>query len=106
MVSIGQRNARSRVAHLFCELGLRLEAAGLGTATAFELPMSQEQLGDALGLTAVHVNRSLQTMGKAGLVKRDKRWVQVPDWQELASVGDFDAQYLHLANGEATVFVK
>jgi predicted transcriptional regulator len=63
--------------------------------------MTQEQLADALGLTAVHVNRTLQALEQQGLITRNKRSVTIEDWQRLADAGDFDATYLHLKEDES-----
>jgi CRP-like cAMP-binding protein len=97
-LNVGRRNARARAAHLLCEFALRLELAGLGERCDYELPMTQEQLGDALGLTSVHTNRTLMSLGQAGLITRTNRAIQIIDWPGLAQIGDFDAAYLHLPN--------
>lgn len=96
VVNVGRRNARARTAHLLCELAIRREAAGLGDRGCYELPMSQEQLGDALGLTSVHVNRTLMALEIEGLILRSKRAVTVADWHGLQRAGDFNPLYLHL----------
>ncbi|HYF38654.1 MAG TPA: Crp/Fnr family transcriptional regulator, partial [Gemmatimonadales bacterium] len=62
IANVGRRDARTRVAHLLCEFGMRLKHAGLGQETGYSLPMTQEQLGDATGLTAVHINRTLKLL--------------------------------------------
>lgn len=96
ITNIGRRDARARVAHLLCELAVRHEAAELGSRRSFELPMTQEQIGDALALTAVHVNRTLRVLEADGLIRRSKRAVMVGDWRRLRAAADFDPQYLHL----------
>jgi CRP-like cAMP-binding protein len=96
IVNIGRRPALTRVAHLLCELAVRLEAQGLGDHCGFQLPMTQEQLADVSGLTAVHVNRTLKALEAAGLIKRDKRRISFPDWQALRDAGDFNQRYLHM----------
>ncbi len=96
VVNVGRRNARVRTAHLLCELAIRREAAGLGPRDSYELPMTQEQLGDSLGLTSVHVNRTLKGLEAEGLILRSKRAVTVADWHGLQRAGDFSARYLHL----------
>jgi CRP-like cAMP-binding protein len=95
-LNVGRRPARVRVAHLLCEFALRLEEAGLGQQGDYELPMTQEQLADALALTPVHVNRMLMELGRDGLITRTNRSVKISDWNKLAAVGDFDPAYLHL----------
>lgn len=96
LANIGRRDARTRVAHLLCEIAVRLHAAGLITGTSYDLPMTQEQLGDATGLTPVHVNRTLQKLRSDGLITRDKRAITIENWTALSSVGDFVTDYLHL----------
>ena len=94
--NIGRRNALTRIAHLLCEFALRLEVVELGRQSEFELPITQEQLGDAVALTSVYVNTSLMKLEASGLIKRSKRMITVNDWQELAKVGDFHPRYLHV----------
>lgn len=96
-LNVGRRDARERTAHLLCEFALRLEAAGLGERVRYELPMTQEQLADALALTSVHTNRTLMGLAQDGLISRTQRSVRIEDWRELAKVGDFDSAYLHLS---------
>ena len=96
IMNIGRRDARERLAHIFCEFALRLETAGMGSTTGYELPMTQEQLADASGLTAVHVNRTLKAMDAEGLIKRERRFILIPDWEKLRSVAGFSELYLHL----------
>lgn len=96
MTSVGRRDAYTRIAHLLCEFALRLERAGLGQRNDYELPMTQEQLADATGLTSVHVNRTLRAMDESGFVVREKRSVKIIDWERLAEAGDFTSDYLHL----------
>lgn len=95
VVNVGRRKARQRLAHVLCEFGHRLDALGLAEEYGYELPMTQEELGDALGLTPVHVNRTLKALTKEGLITRTKRYVNFPDWQKLRDVGDFNERYLH-----------
>jgi CRP-like cAMP-binding protein len=95
VVNVGRRDSRARVAHLLCEFSLRLEAAGLARNHHYELPMTQEQLADAVGLTSVHVNRVLKQLAADGLIRRDRRHIVIEDWQRLRETGDFNARYLH-----------
>ena len=94
-VNIGRRDSRSRIAHLLCEFAYRLSAQGLVSTGTYELPMTQEQLADATGLTAVHVNRVLQALQREGLIERDRRAVRFPSWERMRDVGDFNPSYLH-----------
>ena len=101
IANVGRRDARTRIAHLLCEFAVRLRVAGLGEDTNYELPMNQEQLADATGMTSVHVNRSLKALEKDGLIERpNPRTVHIGDWRALAEVGDFDSNYLHLREHE------
>jgi len=96
IVNVGRRDSKSGMCHLLCEFARRLEAAGLADAAGYELPMTQEQLADALGITPVHVNRILRELDRQGLIVRDKRFVRVPNWEALRRVGGFSELYLHL----------
>ncbi len=96
ILNIGRRDALTRIAHLLCEFSLRLDVAELGHQTEYELPITQEQLADAVSLTSVHVNRKLMELEAGGLITRTKRMIQVNDWQALAKVGDFHSRYLHV----------
>jgi CRP-like cAMP-binding protein len=95
--NVGRRDAHTRIAHLLCEFGVRLQYAGLSDlCSSYEMPMTQEQLADATGLTAVHVNRTLKGLDREGLTRRTMRSVFIDDWDALAKTGDFDTRYLHL----------
>jgi CRP-like cAMP-binding protein len=97
IANVGRRDARTRLAHILCEFSLRLKVAGLGAQSDYELPMTQDQLADATGLTAVHVNRSLKALDAEGLIeRRTPRSITIGDWQKLAEVGDFNSAYLQL----------
>ncbi|HEY0012477.1 MAG TPA: Crp/Fnr family transcriptional regulator [Allosphingosinicella sp.] len=99
IVNVGRRDALSRIGHLLCEFALRLRAAGLADDSGgYELPMTQEQIADAVGLTPVHVNRVLKELGRLDLIARDKRAVTIVDWDRLRHVGDFSARYLHMGD--------
>ena len=96
VVNVGRRDARSRIAHLLCEFARRLEAAGLADDYGYQLPMTQEQLADATGLTPVHVNRVLRGLEREGLIQRDRRYVAIPNWEPMRRVAGFSELYLHL----------
>jgi CRP-like cAMP-binding protein len=95
VVNVGRRSATARIAHLLCELALRLRAAGLCEEDYCEFPLTQEQLADATGLTAVHTNRTLQSLRKEGLISLTAKKLTVLDWNGLAAIGDFSERYLH-----------
>ena len=96
ILNVGRHDAKTRAAHFLCELSVRVERAGLGERCNYQLPMTQEQLADCLGLTSVHTNRVLMRLGEEGLITRTHRSVRVDDWSKLARAGEFDAAYLHL----------
>ena len=101
IANIGRRDSYTRLAHILCEFALRLELAGLGEQSDYELPMTQEELADAVGLTSVHVNRTLKALDKDGLIsRRSNRGVTIHNWRKLAEAGDFDSTYLHLRENE------
>jgi CRP-like cAMP-binding protein len=101
IANVGRRDSRTRLAHLLCEFSLRLKVAGLGETTNYELPMTQEQLADATGMTAVHLNRTVKVLEDEGLIARkSSRSVTIGDWKKLAVAGDFDSNYLHLHEEE------
>jgi CRP-like cAMP-binding protein len=101
VANLGQRNAQSRLAHLFCEMIVRLGVVGLVDNLACELPLTQSEFGDAMGLSTVHVNRCLQELRGAGLISLSNNRLQVLDWDGLKRIGDFDPTFLHLKDPKA-----
>lgn len=97
VLNVGQRDAKTRIAHMLCEFAVRRQAAGLGDPERFDLPMTQEHIADATGLTPVHVNRTLKALGEDGLIERRKRSVAIADWERMRQAADFDPNYLHAA---------
>jgi CRP-like cAMP-binding protein len=100
IVNVGHRTAFERMAHLFCEIFLRLQAVGLTQENRCDLPLTQTELADTLALSAVHVNRTLMDMRRAHLVTFQGGQLIIHDRQALQSVAGFDPNYLHL-DGEA-----
>ncbi|HEX2146408.1 MAG TPA: Crp/Fnr family transcriptional regulator, partial [Pseudorhizobium sp.] len=96
MVSIGRRPAYERIAHLMCEIYVRLDIVGLAKDGAIGWPITQAEIGDALGLSNVHVNRSLMELRSQGLITLSKKELVIHDWEGLKRAGDFDSNYLHL----------
>lgn len=96
LLNIGRRGAPARLAHLLCEMAVRMKQVGMPIEDSYELPMTQEQIGDALGLTSVHVNRVLRELDRRGLISRSKRRFHVSDWDGLRQAADFNERYLHL----------
>ena len=87
VVNVGRRNALSRLSHLLCEMAIRSEYSGQGDRRAFPLPITQGDLGDATGLTNVHVNRILKELRTRSIVELRGGIVSVHDWQQLVRVG-------------------
>lgn len=96
MVNISQRQAPSRVAHVFCEMMLRMEVVGLARDRTCALPITQADLSEMTGLSQVHVNRTLQALREQGLITFAQGSLAIHDWEALAELGDFQADYLHL----------
>ena len=95
IVGMGQRSADRQMAHLFCELEARRAPVGRGQDGAFESPLSQDELGDVLGLSAVHANRVLQQLREPGLVEFRSGVVRITDLLRLRRFCGFDPGYLH-----------
>jgi CRP-like cAMP-binding protein len=94
-VNVGQRDARTRIAHLLCEVSARLQAQGFDAET-LALPLTQDQIADATGLTPVHVNRTLKALSEDGCIERRGPHVMLPSPNKLRRVAGFDPLYLHL----------
>lgn len=95
-VSLGQRSAFERMAHLLCELFLRLRGVGLAEGGRCDLPLTQAELADATGLSAVYVNRTLQELRGQGLIALRGRELVIPDLKALQEAAQFNPNYLHL----------
>ena len=95
VVNLGRRTAYQRTAHLLCEHMLRMRSAGRVTGLACEMPLSQVELADALGLTAVHVNRVLQILRGESLIRLSAGILTVRNLRELKRAAGFDPGYLH-----------
>lgn len=95
-VCMARRSAQARVSHLLCELLIRLEIAGLAQDASFDFPLTQNELADCLGLTTVHVNRTLQELRKQGLIQLEQRRVTLLDIDALKALAEFNASYLYL----------
>jgi CRP-like cAMP-binding protein len=93
VVNVGARSAKERLAHLFCEMAVKMECVQEAD-THFDFPVTQTHLAEATGLSTVHVNRSLQALRKDGLLKFEHGKVVIPDWQAMITAGDFDGSYL------------
>ena len=96
MLTNGRRESYPRMAHLFCELMVRMEVVGLATGHSCPLALTQYELADALGISSVHVNRILKELRERGLITLSGGRLTIHDWTALARAGEFDPTYLHL----------
>jgi CRP-like cAMP-binding protein len=96
ILSIGRRSALARIAHLLCELFVRLQLVGLAEADGYALPLTQADLADATGLTSVHVNRMLRRLRDDRLCTFRGARVTIHDWERMQRVAEFDTAFLHL----------
>lgn len=96
IVNLGRRDSFERIAHLVCELHARLRNVGLADNNEFDLPLTQEDLSDALGLSQVHVNRVLKRLRAEGVMTFKRQQIAILDIRKLQSIAGFDASYLHL----------
>lgn len=94
VVNVGRRDAKTRIAHLLCEMAVRYKEHGQARAMLFQFPLTQNHLADATGLTSVHVNRTLKALREDGVVFCSGRVVHILDWDGLVRIGEFDADYL------------
>lgn len=99
LVSVGRRSAEARIAHLICELHVRLSRLGLLTGGNFALPLTQQEIADVVGLTSVHVNRMLRLLRKGGLIEQRPGQMYILDIGALRRLADFDDNYLHTLLG-------
>ncbi|WP_245262405.1 Crp/Fnr family transcriptional regulator [Mesorhizobium sp. WSM3626] len=98
VTNVGRRDAYARMAHILCELIVRLRSMELIKDHVAELPITQAELADALGLSTVHVNRTLQELRRNGLISTESSRFHAVDWAGLIRAGDFDTTYLHQKN--------
>ncbi len=96
MIGLGQRSARGQLAHLLCEVFTRLRAIGRTEGNSCKLPLTQAEIGDALGLSTVHVNRTLQELRGEGLIEFQGGRLRILDWLQLKETAQFDPTYLQL----------
>jgi CRP-like cAMP-binding protein len=96
ILSVGRRSAVGRIAHLFCELYVRMKIVGLADEGSYRLPLTQTDLADASGLTSVHVNRMLRKLRDDGLLTFRGGEVVIHDWERLQREAEFSPAYLHL----------
>jgi CRP-like cAMP-binding protein len=96
LINMSRRPADKRLAHLLCELLVRLQAVGLATENSFVLPLTQRQLADTLAMTGVHLNRIVRQLREEGLITLKGHTITIPDVERLSQFSDFNPNYLHL----------
>jgi CRP-like cAMP-binding protein len=96
LLAMGRQSGPARLARLICELYLRLESAELARGLRMDLPMTQHELGETLGFTAVHTNRTLQALRERQLLDWEDQQIEIHDWNALADLAEFDPRYLRL----------
>lgn len=96
LVNLGRRTAYERVGHLLVELFHRLRSVGLTEGEGCDFPLTQNDLGDATGLTSVHINRTLQELRRQGLVVLERKRLRLPNLEALSDASGFNPNYLHL----------
>lgn len=101
LVSLGRRAALEGMAHFFCELVARMDAVGMGLNGRYDMPLTQADLADALGLSVVHVNRTLQQLRATGAISFRSQRLTVHDREALFTMAEFDSGYLHLGGRQA-----
>jgi CRP-like cAMP-binding protein len=103
IVNIGQRNARERMGHLFCELLFRFRAVGLSQGNSCTVPLTQVELAETLGLSSVHVNRTLQELRRQKLITFEGGTLTIENLDKLIAATLFNPDYLHLDYSHDTV---
>jgi CRP-like cAMP-binding protein len=96
IVAMGRRTKKAHLAHLICELFMRLQVVRHTEGDSFHFPLSQAEMADVLGLSIVHFNKTLQALRKEGLFTWDNRTIVILDWKRLREVAEFDPTYLNL----------
>ena len=86
----------SHLAHLFCEMYLRLKTVGLADGNSFQFAVTQQELADTLGISPVHINRVMQELRAEGVIQFDGKVGTILDWNRLVDIGQFDDKHLHL----------
>lgn len=96
IVAMGRRSKKAHLAHLICELYVRLQVVQRTNAFSFQFPLTQLEMADVLGLSLVHLNKTLQTLRKEGAFTWENRTITIVDWERLQEIAEFDPTYLSL----------
>jgi CRP-like cAMP-binding protein len=106
LASMGRKPADKQLAHLFCELLVRMQSVGLASENSYDLPVTQAEIGDTLGISEVHVNRMLQQLRADRLIQFEGKKLTVLDVERLKGFADFDPNYPHLEKRSDTELVR
>jgi len=98
VINVGRRDSQTRLAHLLCEMAVRYNEISEDHPVSFHFPATQAQLGDATGMTSVHLNRTLRALREKGLVEQQKSLISIPRWSALTKFAEFDSTYLALTS--------
>lgn len=101
LTSLGRRDARARTAHLICEQYFRMKAVGLAANGVLQFLVTQSDIADAVGISTVHVNRTLKALSRERLITYHNHSIAILDWQALQRAGQFDPSYLHWPDGSS-----
>lgn len=96
IANLGRREALARVAHVLCEIAMRLQTVGLASNYQFTIPWTQMDVADVCGISVVHANRVVQDLRRMNLIEWEQKTLRIIDWDRLAQVGDFTGDYLQL----------
>ncbi len=101
VINVGRRSTLEALAHLICEMKLRLDAVGLGVDDAYPFALTQEDMADALGVTSIHLNRVLKMLRSMGSISLQGKVLKICDWPRLLALANFSSSYLHLHRAAA-----
>ncbi|MCL7999827.1 Crp/Fnr family transcriptional regulator [Brucella sp. 21LCYQ03] len=99
VINLASRPALARLAHFYCEMFVRLDSAGLVRGPSCKLPLTQDDLSDLIGLSAVHINRTLQVLRSSGFITFNDYQLTILNWKKLVYLANFDDTYLHMRRG-------
>lgn len=101
VINVGRRSTLEALAHLICELKLRMDTVGMAVDGAYPFPLTQQDLADALGVTAIHLNRVFRMLRASGTVDLKAKTLEIRDWPRLLALAHFSPGYLHLDRSAA-----
>ncbi|MBX4973563.1 Crp/Fnr family transcriptional regulator [Rhizobium lentis] len=97
IVAMGRRSKRAQIAHLVCELFMRLKVVRRTRGESFQFPLTQIEMADVLGISVVHLNKTLQALRREGVFTWENRTITIVDWERLQEIAEFDPAYLSIS---------